>query len=161
MPPEAHLCHCTTRRLRIRIPSLRGSEPFFRDAAARLSSLPEVESVEANPLTGSILIHHRGGTRAVCEAMRREGIVELCDPAATRRTTVRQDIIGGLKAVDAHLSRATGGKVDLWDAAGLAFIGAGAYQMLRGNFMAPAWYTAFWYAFGILARAPSRDRSPE
>jgi hypothetical protein len=26
----------------------------------------------------------------------------------------------------------------------------GVYQILRGQFRTPPWYTAFWYAFGLL-----------
>ena len=36
----------------------------------------------------------------------------------------------------------------------------GIYQISRGNFMAPAWYTAFWYAFGVLTKTLiDRDRA--
>ena len=61
----------------------------------------------------------------------------------------------GVKTVNTHVASMTGGKVDLLDVAGLSLLSAGIYQLLKGNFTAPAWYTAFWYAFGLLSKGQS------
>jgi len=37
----------------------------------------------------------------------------------------------------------------------LSLLGLGLYQILRGNFRAPPWYTAFWYALGIFTKSLS------
>jgi hypothetical protein len=36
-------------------------------------------------------------------------------------------------------------------------MGAGIYQIARGNFAAPAWYTAFWYALGLFGNKGGKD----
>jgi hypothetical protein len=161
MLPEAHVSHCTIHRLRIRIPSKRGSNSFFRTMEKGLSTLPGIESVEVNPLTGSVLVCHRSDTISICELIRQRCIVNLKEGGRKRTTSLRQDISQGVRAVNTHVSCLTGGKIDLLDVVGLYLIGAGAYQLIKGNFMAPAWYTAFWYAFGILSKAPSGDKTSE
>ena len=55
---QAHIVHRTATRLRIRVPARRLDEIFFRDLKARLAGCPGVFAVEANPLTGSVLIEH-------------------------------------------------------------------------------------------------------
>ena len=135
MLPEAHVSHCTIDRLRIKIPSKKGSEFFFRTMAESFSTLPGIESVAANPLTGSVLICHHSDAHSVCESIRQRRIVSLKE-AGAKRTTLRQDIARGVKAANTHVSCLTGGKADLLDVAGLYLIGAGAYQLLKGNFAA-------------------------
>jgi hypothetical protein len=156
MLPEAHVSHCTTHRLRIKIPSKKGSASFFRTMEESLSTLPGIESAAANPLTGSVLIYHHSDARSLCDLIGQRCIVSLRE-AGAKRTTLRQDMTRGLKSLNTHVSGLTEGKVDLWDVAGFSLIGAGAYQLMRGNFMALTWYTAFWYAFGILSKAQSGD----
>lgn len=157
MLPEAHISHRTMHRLRIKIPSKKGNQVFFRKMEESFLDLPGVESIETNPLTSSVLICHHADPRSLCELIRQRSIVNLKEPSAP--TTVRQDIFRGFKTANTQISSLTGGKADLWDVAGLSLIGSGIYQMLKGNFAAPAWYTAFWYAFGILGRAPSSSET--
>lgn len=154
MLPEAHVSHCTSHRLRIKIPLKRGSESFFRTMEERFSTLPGIESVEANPLTGSVLLIHQSDTQSLCRLIQQRRIVNLKE-TLKRQTTLRQDITRGVKIVNTHVASMTGGKVDLLDVAGLSLLSAGIYQLLKGNFMAPAWYTAFWYAFGLLSKGQS------
>jgi hypothetical protein len=35
----------------------------------------------------------------------------------------------------------------------MGLLGTGIYQIVRGNFGAPPWYTAFWYAFGVFTKS--------
>jgi hypothetical protein len=120
----------------------------------RFSTLPGIESVEANPLTGSVLLIHQSDTQSLCRLIQQRRIVNLKE-TLKRQTTLRQDITRGVKIVNTHVASMTGGKVDLLDVAGLSLLSAGIYQLLKGNFMAPAWYTAFWYAFGLLSKGQS------
>lgn len=55
---HAHIVHHTVTRLRIRVPARKLDHPYFRDLTARLVGCPGIRSVEANPLTGSVLIEH-------------------------------------------------------------------------------------------------------
>ena len=55
---HAHIVHRTATRLRIRVPARKLDHPYFRDLKASLVGCPGIRSVEANPLTGSVLIEH-------------------------------------------------------------------------------------------------------
>ncbi len=154
MLPEAYLSHSTSRRFRMKVPAKKGSDAFFRALVETISTLPGIESVETNSLTGSVLVCHHSDTPSLCESIRKQSLISLKN-AGTKRTSLRQDITTGVRAVNRNLSSLTGGKVDLLDVAGIYLLGAGVYQVFKGNLAAPAWYTAFWYAFGIMSKSPS------
>jgi hypothetical protein len=59
-------------------------------------------------------------------------------------------VVPPAKAVDRKLLDLTGGTLDLPSGLFLALVITGVYQILRGQFRTPPWYTAFWYAFGLL-----------
>jgi hypothetical protein len=52
--------HQTTRRLRVRIPALKANAKVAQELQATMLELTGVASVEINPLTGSVLVHHDG-----------------------------------------------------------------------------------------------------
>lgn len=162
MLPDAYISHRTSTRLRIRVPSRKRNLAWLIQAKDRLSALPDVEAVDVNELSGSILIVHRlQDIGTLLAAAKAQGIFEINRPKNRKPVTLRQSISAGFQTVNRRVHGATGGYADFWDVAVLGLAGAGIYQMLRGNFAAPMWYTAFWYAFGIYMRAPSRDVSGE
>src|SRR5579872_3715897 len=55
--PEARVVHATTRRLRLKIADRRRDEAFFGEVEKQLGGWDSIERVEANPLTGSVLVH--------------------------------------------------------------------------------------------------------
>jgi hypothetical protein len=60
-------------------------------------------------------------------------------------------LVQPVAGVDRSLRAVSGGKVDLPSAIFLALLGTGIYELVRGRFSAPPWYTAFWYAFGLVS----------
>ena len=71
MVPEARIVHRIAGRMRVRVPSRRGDPAYFATVEETLRSLNGVERVEADPLTGGILIlhaHRSGGNRRLCGA---------------------------------------------------------------------------------------------
>jgi hypothetical protein len=58
-----------------------------------------------------------------------------------------------LSDTNSFLSRTTGGFLDLPGAAFLLLLGVGVFEIVRGNFRTPPWYTAFWYAFGVFTKS--------
>jgi hypothetical protein len=138
------------------VPSRKRDVAWLVQAKGRLAALPDVEAVDVNELSGSILIVHRLKDIGTLLAVAKEqGIFEITRPKAHKPMTLRQSIGAGFRTVNRRVSGATGGYADLWDVAVLGLAGAGVYQLLRGNIAAPMWYTAFWYAFGFYARANS------
>ena len=60
-------------------------------------------------------------------------------------------VLPPVKAADRKLLDLTGGTVDLPSGIFLALVFTGVYQIVRGQFRTPPWYTVFWYAFGLLS----------
>ncbi|NTW37264.1 MAG: hypothetical protein HGB17_14300 [Syntrophobacteraceae bacterium] len=152
MAPEAHITHRTGQRLRIRIPAKKGDPGYFSSLQSALTQLGNVDRVEVNPLTASVLI--------VASA----GVEEAFNPALAREWfTLRQcstairpfsrKVIQGFQEVDSQIEQLTGGELDIPSIALIGLIFSGIYQLSIGNFAAPAWYTAFWYAASIAVKA--------
>ena len=59
------------------------------------------------------------------------------------------------------LRRFSSGELDLAVMVFIALLGVGVYQIARGNFGAPPWYTAFWYALGVLTKTSSNTDSDD
>ena len=55
---HAYVVHRTANRLRLRVPARKLDHSYFQGLKARLAGFPGVRSVEANPLTGSVLVEH-------------------------------------------------------------------------------------------------------
>lgn len=157
MPPEAHIAHRTAHRLRIRIPAKKGDADYFSGLRAVLLEGGRAEHVEVNPLTASVLIVSPGG------------VDEFADPAAwgewytlrpstPKARPLSSRVVQGFRAVDARIEEMTGGELDIPSVALLGLICSGIYQISIGNFAAPAWYTAFWYAASIAAKTDNPDK---
>ncbi len=69
----------------------------------------------------------------------------------TGRVPLMHSLVQPVAGVDRSLRAVSGGKVDLPSAIFLALLGTGIYELVRGRFSAPPWYTAFWYAFGLVS----------
>jgi hypothetical protein len=60
-------------------------------------------------------------------------------------------LVQPVASLDRSLRAVTGGKIDIPSGVFLALLGSGLYQLVRGQISAPPWYTAFWYAFGLVS----------
>ncbi len=147
--PEAFIAHRSPQRLRIRVPGRRGDAAFFslvQDAFARNGARPQ-----ANPETASLLfVGEAAAVTQVADLGRREGLFELRGHAPFRPPLMHAAIqpVAGLNR---SLQRATGGRIDLPSGIFLMLLGFGIYEILRGRLSSPPWYTAFWYAFGLVS----------
>lgn len=153
MLPEAKVSHQSARRLRIRIPSRKGDWNYFQNLGDKLVKYKDFEVLQLNPLTGSVLfIDERldiGGIEAYAGE---NGLFDL-RPKASRTVPLSRRIAEPLSDTNAFLSRTTGGFLDLPGAAFLLLLGVGLFEIVRGNFRTPPWYTAFWYAFGVFTKS--------
>jgi hypothetical protein len=59
---RGYQAHVLPGRLRVWLPTLCHNPTLARQVTARLSRLPGVRQVRANPLTGSLLVHYQPGT---------------------------------------------------------------------------------------------------
>jgi copper chaperone CopZ len=148
MAPDAIVAHRTAGRLRLRVPSKKGDALYFASVRDALSAIEGVESVEVSPVTGSVLVRHTAPFAAIKAAGPRD-LFNIVETAQTETTALHDSVSTIFGSIDDRIKGITGRGVDLAGLAFLALVAAGVYQIARGNFTAPAWYTAFWYALGL------------
>jgi copper chaperone CopZ len=56
--PHLHVVHATPGRVRLRAHNIKGKPQRAEEVERRLSAVPGVKHVEANPTTGSITVHY-------------------------------------------------------------------------------------------------------
>ncbi len=156
MAARAYAVHHVPGRTRLRIPERRGDPAFFEEAARRLARVPGVHRVDANPLTGSVLVHHAGDLDSLLDEAFGSDAGELMQfvlgsPALAR--LVRADI----GAVDGTIRRWSGGELDLGTVAAFGLIGLAGVQLMRGQQAAVSFA---WYATELMRRwsEPERPR---
>ncbi len=161
MDAAAYIVHRMPGRFRIRVPSKKGDSVYFSAVRDALSSLDGVEGVTVSPSTGSILVHGRVSQEDVIEQARSQGLFVLKEGPATETTTFHDAVAGQFSGLNERVKNFTGASFDLPALAFVGLVGAGIYQIARGNFTGPAWYTAFWYALGIFGKSSSGKSSKE
>ena len=146
MLPDAFITHLTRDRVRIKIPSKKGDAAYFaslKEKLAALSELPGIQRIEANPLTGSILVLHTLDLETldlglVAQYSEFNQLFRLQQPPA-KQTPAPGNKAGGRAA----------GEIDLKVLAILGFVGVAIIQLKRGHIMMPA-ITALWYAYSLM-----------
>lgn len=159
--PEARVVHCTTGRLRLKIPEKRGDHGFFASVERRLSGWDSVRRIETNPLTGSLLVHFTEPEalfaenslkndlfRVAVEDLAENLLGDLLGEAAPAVPLVER-AMQQMRELDQALRSGSGGGADIRTIAFLALLGAGLVQLIRGQVSAPA-ATLLWYAGAIL-----------
>jgi hypothetical protein len=153
MLSEAYVEHQIEKRVRIRIPSRRGDASYFEDLGNKLFQLAKFERIRTNPLTGSVLItHHEIDLQGIGDYAEKNSLFSL-NSEGSAATPLARKVVNPIENFSHFLNQVTDGEVDL---AGLIFVsllGFGIFEIFRGRFTAPPWYTAFWYAFGIFTKS--------
>lgn len=146
------MSHAITGRMRVKIPSKRMDSSYFASLKDQLTKKEEIIQVETNPMTGSLLIHHRLDSQTISDYAESAGLfmVAMQNP---KTTPLSQKVTGAFKDFDKNVKGFTGGELDIPGIAFIVLTGLGVFQISRGNFAAPAWYTAFWYALNIFLKA--------
>ncbi|MCX7965355.1 MAG: hypothetical protein N2596_01840 [Syntrophorhabdaceae bacterium] len=151
MAPGGFITHMTKERLRIRVPSRRRDNVFFNNIKEHVSKLDGVEIVDVNPLTSGILIIHRSNADSIMEYLRSQKLIEFKKELPSQ-TLLHKKITNGYSNLNNRVKTATSGAIDVSGIVFLTLAGLGIYQISKGNFAAPAWYTAFWYAMNIFLK---------
>jgi hypothetical protein len=152
MIPDAYIRHRTDHRLRIIIPSKKKDHEYFRTLHQHLSGKQGIETIEVNPLTGSVLIAHNLDADALVAEAQASSLFALKRPVPDQ-PTLHKTVKKHFKGFDDRINGLTGGYHNISTLAFLGFAGIGIYQIARGNFTAPAWYTAFWYALNLFLKS--------
>lgn len=152
MLPEAYMSHAIAGRMRVKIPFKKNDCSYFASLKEQLLKKEGIIQVETNPMTGSLLIHHRLNIRSISDYAGSAGLFRVVSQRPDV-TPLSQKVTGAFKGLDKHVKGFTGGELDIPGMAFIVLIGLGLFQISRGNFAAPAWYTAFWYAFNIFLKS--------
>jgi len=152
--PVAHIGHQTSDRIRIKIPSRKGETAYFSEIREMLLKHVSVERVEANPMTGSLLLKgvQNDAAAAIASVGEANALFNL-DTRPSEVETLSSRISAPFHDLSRSIGRFSGGELDLPGMAFLSLIGVGIYQFTRGNLTAPPWYVAFWYALGIFTQS--------
>lgn len=150
---EAQVTHRSAVRLRVRIPARRGDEAYFERLVEVYAGFPGVRGVQANPATASVLfLGDAVDPEAIEQRALDEGLFTLAAARARPAPGLPNRSVEPLKAFDSGMKRMTGGRLNLPGFVFYGLLGTAAYQIFRGRFGAPPWYTAFWYAFGVYSK---------
>lgn len=125
----ASLTHEVPGRLRYRIAARRGDREFYARIGAELLKCEMVQTVEINPMTGSVLVIHTTEPEAITRYAEQHGLFRLGGEPSAPSTDIAP--------------------LDLRSLLPPLLIGLGLYQLAQGNVLAPA-ATFFWYAFSLL-----------
>ncbi len=149
--PTATVVHHARNRLRLRIPTRRGDNDFFSKAAETLAGELQAD-VKDNPATASILIIGSDLSVDRVAAAGDEKLFHIESPRRPRPSPATL-VTTPVSSANRALTAASGGVLDLPNAMFLLLVGFGIYELVLGNFKKPPWYTAFWYAFGVLSKS--------
>ena len=150
--PAAHIGHRTSERVRIRIPSRKGDEAYFREVEELLLKGGIVKDLDVNARTGSVLMK---GSRTDLEnilSVAEKNALFILENPAPKVEPLSKKIATPVRDLGRSIDRISGGEIDLAGVVFLGLIGWGITQLARGNFVAPPWYVAFWYALGIFTK---------
>ncbi len=162
MLSDAYITHATRGRVRIKIPDRKGDSAYFsslKEKLAGLSELPGIQRVEANPLTGSILVTHTLDLPAsdlalVAQYSEFNNLFRL-RVSPPDHTPVSGGLEQTLRETKGKVGGLTGGEIDTGMLAILGLLGIAIVQLNRGNIMIPA-VSALWYVYSLI-----KDRQRE
>jgi hypothetical protein len=150
MKATAHVAHSLRGRTRFRVRGRRHDKQFFGEVERRLSSVPEVKSVEADPRTGSVLVHHTGSTLDLLVGAASLGLDELVE-FAPMPPPVAGLVRAEIAALDRAVKNGTAGQLDLTIIAAFGLFAMAGYQFFLGTQPVLAVSLA-WYASELLRR---------
>jgi hypothetical protein len=171
---RVELLHATPGRIRLRIPEMKGNPAKAREVEQQVAGLKPLRRIEANPVTGSILVTYDPDDSASLEELRRWFLPEL-DPAALTSPPDQGDddveavtpsavqaVLSKLQAINANVRTTTGG-LDLRILVPAMMVLMGIKTLVTEGKRKPAWYNYFWFAFGTfctLNRRATTESSP-
>jgi hypothetical protein len=159
MVPDAFVRHRVgKKRIRLAVPSRKGDSAYFANLLERLDDFSAFDRREVNPLTGSLILEDsRLDLVALGEYAQTNHLFLLHHEHLPAEPFAAQ-VAKPIGAASRQIRKFTGGELDLPGAVFIGLLTFGLFEIARGNFRLPPWYTAFWYAFGVFSKS-MLDRS--
>jgi hypothetical protein len=150
MPPEAYISHQTTGRVRIKVPSRKRDAGYFGRLQNEFTRLHGIQNVEVNPTTGSVLLATAEPTWEIAAFAKEEDLFLLAPPHGG---ALYGRVLDAFRSLNAGTLNLSSGELDISSLIFLTLVGTGIYQLSVGNVTTPPWYTAFWYALGVMSKS--------
>lgn len=127
---------------------------FLASVKDAFLSLEGIENVEINAVTGSVLLIHALASAKITEHAEKHNLFRI-EGAKTyhNQTVVSKKISDTFRDLNKKVTVSTEGFANIPDLAVLTLLGLSVFQISQGNFMAPAWYAALWYALNIFLKS--------
>ena len=145
-------------RLRLKVPLKKGDAEYLKRIVEELSSLSGIEQVTMNPHTSGVLLLHTLEKNKIMEHLHASGLFHLV-PFKVSEAGVHGGVRNLFGEMGNKVEKVTAGALDISEIAFLGLVGAGIYQIGRGNLTAIPWYTAFWYALNIFLKSDAMKNS--
>lgn len=154
--PEARITHIISGRLRIKIPSKKGNTSYFESLERKFSDCDKVQKVEASAVTAGVLFLHDADIKDISK-FAEENRLFVVEQQRSERMPLVKRISSGFEDLNRRATRFTGGELDLPGAVFVSLLTLSIYQIARGNFFAPAWYTSLWYAVNMVFKSSDNN----
>lgn len=154
-PHQAWIVHSTPGRTRLQVPALRGHWRGLELVAERLGQIDALESVSANPATGSLVLIHKPEWSMVAERIEHTGVLHIEGPAA-EMMPLSKWVDDVAERWNASVRRNTSGSLDLGSLGFVTMMGATIFQLARGQVLGPASNLFF---LGLSSLTMSRRKS--
>ena len=149
--PIGKCVHSSTGRLRIRFSAWRGDSTFFERLKTTLQeAYPQTEFV-VNPATASLLCLGPDADDGLAATAESKGLFQVQAPS--RQVPVAQGVREAFHQANQSMRHSTREELDITTIIFVVLVGTGVWQLARGNFVLPPWYTAFWYALGVFSKS--------
>jgi hypothetical protein len=148
--PEAHINYHSTHRVRLKIASRRGNTRYFCELRDKLAGLQAFKELKVNALTGSILlIDDKLELEAIASYAKSQGLFAITSRKSNPSPLAHQ-AVNPIEKVNQLIKQYTSGYADLTSVLFVLLSALGIYDIVRGKPKLPPWYTAFWYAIGLI-----------
>lgn len=132
---------------------MRGDADFFSRVLQHFAAREEITPVAYNPLSGSLLFTGPGvSAETIAEMALHYELFILADTMKAPVPLARR-VAEPIRVVDRSIRINSNGVLDLSGAFFILMLFFGFFELLRGNFRTPPWYTLFWYAFGVFSKS--------
>lgn len=151
MKAKAYAVHRLPGRVRFKVPERRADRRFFDEIDRRLRRLPSVKAVKTDPVTGSVLVEHKGEIADLVKETFGADVGELVEMVLSTPPVARR-LRSEITTIDRSIRDFTGGEIDLGTLASLGLLAMAAVQLVRGQQPAMA-VSLGWYATELLRRS--------
>ncbi|MEO5969148.1 MAG: HMA2 domain-containing protein [Bdellovibrionia bacterium] len=155
MLAKAYVSHQTENRIRFYLPQEKGNTLLFSDIKKKLPKCEEVDQIQTNSITGSVLVLYSGDLSNVIHCAKKNLLFKV-EPALEGHKKWTVDLIDRLEKADKRVTQNSNGDLNLVSLAALGLFGAGVFQLSR-KMVFPAASSLFTDAFRLLVQVNRKN----